>query len=198
MVSGAGRWEHEDKIIKKIMEDFPILHTERLILNQPQEADIDDLILLLNQTTEFFENTLTFPYPYKKENAEFWIKMSENGFENKDAFVFAIRDKKNFKIIGGIGLHGILIHQKAEIGYWIAKDFWAKGIATEALKAVIDFGFNDLNLNKLYATHYPHNPASGKVMQKCGMVYEARLNQEYCKNGNFLDVIRYCILRGSK
>lgn len=176
------------------MDNFPNLITERLILNQPKESDIDDLILLLNQTSEFSENTLSMPFPYKKEDAEFWIKMSENGFKNKDAFVFAIRNKENLKLIGGMGLHGITAHQKAEIGYWIRKDFWKKDIATEALKAVIDFGFRNLNLNKLYASHYPHNPASGKVMQKAGMQYEATLKQEYCKNGKFLDVVRYCLL----
>ncbi len=179
------------------MNNFPTLYTERLILNQPKKSDIEDLIFLLNETSEFYENTITFPYPYKKENAEFWIKMSENGFENKDHYVFAIRDKENLKIIGGIGLHGISIHQKAEIGYWIAKDFWNKGITTEALKEIIHFGFKSLKLNKLYASHYPHNPASGKVMEKCGMIYEARLNQEYFKNGKFLDVIRYSIFKNS-
>lgn len=177
------------------MDDFPNLVTERLVLNQPTESDIDDVIFLLNQTPDFSDNTLSMPFPYKKGDAEFWIKMSENGFENKDVFVFAIRDKKSLKLIGGIGLNLIPAHQKAEIGYWIAKDFWNKGIATEALKSIIDFGFNDLNLNKLYATHYPHNPASGKVMVKAGMKMEAVLKEEIAKNSKFMDLIRYTILK---
>lgn len=180
------------------MNNFPTLYTERLILNQPKESDIDDLILLLNQASEFSKNTLAMPFPYKREDAEFWIKMSENGFENKDAFIFAIRNKENLKLIGGMSIKIFIPHQKAEIGYWLGKSFWNKGLVTEALKTVINFGLRDLNLNKLFATHYPHNPASGKVMQKAGMHYEATLNQEYCKNGNFLDVIRYCIFRDSK
>ena len=57
------------------------------------------------------------------------------------------------------------------------------------------FGFQDLGLNKIYATHFPHNPASGKIMQNCGMKLEATLKQEYFKNGKPLDVLKYSVLK---
>lgn len=177
------------------METFPELITERLVLSQPQESDREDLISYLNETPEFSENTLSMPYPYLDEHATFWFEMSKNGLETGNAYIFAIRLKESKKLIGGIGLHLSQPHSKAEAGYWIAKDYQKKGYVTEALKEMIRFGLQELHLNKIYATCFVHNPASGKAMIKCGMRPEAELRQEYCKNGQFLDVFRYIILR---
>lgn len=178
------------------MTNFPTLETERLILNRPTENDLGDLILHLNSDNVFSENTLNIPFPYQNENAEFWIhELVNKGFEEKKNFTFAIREKENPKLIGAIGIHLDKVHLKAEIGYWIGKDFWNKGFVTEAVREIIRFGFQDLGLNKIYATHFPHNPASGKIMQNCGMKLEATLKQEYFKNGKPLDVLKYSILK---
>lgn len=176
------------------MQNFPEITTPRLILNQPVESDRENLLLYLNETPEFAENTLTMPFPYTDESADFWFKLAKEGFENRDGFIFAIREKSTKKLIGGIGLHLTPQHKKAEVGYWLAKPLWNKGYVTEALGAVLKFGFEEVNLNKIYATYYAHNPASGKVMEKCGMKNEALLKDEYLKNGKFLDVNRFCIL----
>ena len=178
------------------MTNFPTLETERLILNRPTENDLGDLILHLNSDNVFSENTLNIPFPYQNENAEFWIhELVNKGFEEKKNFTFAIREKENPKLIGAIGIHLDKVHLKAEIGYWIGKEFWNKGFVTEAVREIIRFGFQDLGLNKIYATHFPHNPASGKIMQNCGMKLEATLKQEYFKNGKPLDVLKYSILK---
>ena len=99
------------------------------------------------------------------------------------------------KLIGTIGLHLNKEHQKAELGYWLGKNFWRKGYLTEALKAVLEFGFKELNLNKIYATHFLFNPNSGKVMLKAGMKFEGLQKQEYLQHGEFLDVNRYSLLK---
>ena len=178
------------------MTNFPTLETERLILNRPTENDLGDLILHLNSDNVFSENTLNIPFPYQNENAEFWIhELVNKGFEEKKNFTFAIREKENPKLIGAIGIHLDKVHLKAEIGYWIGKEFWNKGFVTEAVREIIRFGFQDLGLNKIYATHFPHNPASGKIMQNCGMKLEATLKQEYFKNGKPIDVLKYSILK---
>lgn len=177
------------------MQNFPEITTQRLILNQPVETDRKNLLLYLNETPEFAENTLSMPYPYTNESADFWFKMSQEGFEKKDAFIFAIRDKETLKLMGGIGLHLTPQHHKSEVGYWIAKPFWNKGYVTEALKAVLKFAFEELKLNKVYASYYPHNPASGKIMEKCGMKHEAFLKEEYYTLGRYLDVNRFSILK---
>ena len=59
---------------------------------------------------------------------------------------------------------------EAEVGYWIAKPYWGKGICTEALHLVIDYCFNENKFNAIWGDYFPENPASGKVMEKCGFV----------------------------
>lgn len=81
------------------------------------------------------------------------------------------------------------------MGYWLAKEFWNRGYISEALPEILKFGFENFELHKIYATHYPHNPASGKVMEKCGMKKEAVLKDEILKKGKFKDLIRYFILK---
>jgi len=85
----------------------------------------------------------------------------------------------------------------AEIGYWVAPEFWNKGYCTEALKEVIRFGFEELKLHKIVARHMIHNLASGRVMQKAGMKLEAFLRQDVFKNGKFVDMAVYSIIKDS-
>lgn len=177
------------------MQELIHLQTERLILDRPTESDLDDFVIHMNSCEDFSKNLFNIPFPYTREDAENWLQKCDAGIESGEAYRFSIREKEAGKLIGIIGLHLIKEHQKAELGYWLAKDFWGKGYLPEALKSVLQVGFNDLKLNKIYATHFLHNPASGKVMQKVGMKFEGVLKQEYLHQGKFLDVNRYAILK---
>ena len=177
------------------MNKFPILSTTRLILSQPTVADTEDVILQMNSTSEISENTLTLPFPYHKQHADYWFQMAEFSFKKKEAFIFGIREKENLKLIGAVGLHLDVTNNKAEVGYWLGKSFWNKGYVSEALQKIVEFGFEELHLNKIYASHFPHNPASGKVLQKNGFEFEGILKQEVLKNGQFLDLHRYAIFQ---
>ncbi len=174
------------------MKNFPKIETERLILSELREEDLS-LIVEYLQEKKFSELTTNIPYPYRKEDAEFWLKISKETFAANKGFTFAIRNK-NEQIIGAIGLHDEG-SDKAEIGYWLAKPFWNNGYVTEAATAVIDFGFKELGFNKIYATHFPHNPASGKIMQKIGMKQEAVLKQHLKKDGKYYDIPMYSVFR---
>jgi len=178
-------------------KEFPVLTTERLILSRPVEGDMQHIIHYLDSDKIYSESTANIPYPYKEADAEFLIhKVVDKGFENETDFVFAIRNKENGLIMGLIGIHHWdKANQKAEIGYWLGKEFWNKGYVTEAMAEVLAFGFEVLNLNKMFANFFPHNPASGRVMEKSGMRQEAVLKQEIYKNGKFLDFVRYSILK---
>lgn len=179
-----------------MMNEFPSLETERLIMNRPNEGDTDSLISFLNESAEFSENTLNIPFPYKNSDAEFFLsKIVDEGFADGSNITFAVRLKEDSLFAGVIGLTIFPEHQKAECGYWIAKSFQNKGYVSEALKKIIAFAFEELNLNKIYATYYPHNPASGKVMEKCGMNYEATFEKEIFKKGRFVDLIRFSLLK---
>lgn len=174
------------------MEKFPVIQTERLILSQLEEKDIPFIVELL-QHRIFSDLTSNIPYPYEENDARSWVKMSKEAFENNTGYTFAIRNKED-QIIGAIGLHD-REDDKAELGYWIGIPYWNKGYVTEVAKAIIDFGFDELKLNKIFATHFPHNPASGRIMEKVGMEQEAVLIKEVKKDGEYFDLVRYCILK---
>ncbi|GAB0154994.1 GNAT family N-acetyltransferase [Chryseobacterium sp. Alg-005] len=175
------------------MKKLPDIETERLILSQLKEEDIPFIVEYL-QERDFSELTSNIPYPYTEKDAEFWLKVSKETFEMKTGFTFAIRNKKNRIIIGAIGLHD-RGDDKAELGYWLAKPFWNNGFVTEAAKAILVFGFKELQFNKIYATHFIHNPASGKIMQKIGMEKEALLKQHIKKNNEYFDAAMYSVFR---
>jgi len=95
--------------------------------------------------------------------------------------VFAINLKESGELIGAIGMALKLDQELAELGYWIGKPYWSRGYCTEAARVVLHFVFTELHLNRVYAHHFSHNPASGRVMQKIGMHHEGRLRQHVKK-----------------
>jgi RimJ/RimL family protein N-acetyltransferase len=103
-------------------------------------------------------------------------------------------DFQSEKLVGAVGLTITKRFSRAELGYWVGKPFWGKGFATEASRAVLKYGFEGLQLNKIYATHMTRNPASGKVMQKIGMDQEGLLKQHALKWDQYLDLAAYGIL----
>lgn len=174
------------------LPEFPIIKTERLILSQLEEKDIPFVTEYL-QDKIFSDLTSNIPHPYTTEHAEFWLKISQDSFEDNTGFTFAIRNKEG-QIMGAIGLHD-RGDDKAELGYWMGKPFWNKGYVTEAAAALIDFGFKELQINKIYATYFLHNPASGRIMEKIGMEKEALLKQHLKKEGEYFDILMYSVLR---
>lgn len=176
----------------KKLSEFPEIKTERLILSQLKEEDLD-LVTEYLQNRIFSDLTSNIPYPYTRQDAEFWLKMSGAAFDKNTGFTFAVRNKEG-QIMGAVGLHD-RDDDKAELGYWMGIPFWNKGYITEAAKAVIDFGFKELHVNKIYATCFLHNPASGRIMEKAGMEQEALLKQHLKKDDEYFDVMMYSVFR---
>lgn len=172
------------------MEQFPEIKTSRLTLAKLTYLDIPKIIEYAGNK-KVAETTLNIPHPYKEKDAIYWINAANNGFENKTQYTFGIRRKTTNEFIGGIGLIINKKFDRASLGYWIAEPFWKKGFATEAVKAILKFGFEQLNLNKIYATHLLENPASGKVMVKNGMIKEGEL-KDHTKKGNvYRSIVQY-------
>jgi len=145
------------------MKTFPTLHTARLTLGQLEVSDIPTITAYASNPN-ISKMLRTMPYPYAEKDAIFWLNKARTEFERETAYIFRIGLRARGEFIGGIGLHLKKEHQKAVIGYWIGEPFWGKGYMTEALKAVLTFGFESLNLNKIQAVHKELNPQSGKVM----------------------------------
>lgn len=83
---------------------------------------------------------------------------------------------------------------KAELGYWIDIKYWNNGFASEAAKAIIEFGFENLKLKRIFASHFDYNPSSGNVMKKIGMKKEGILKFHTMKNGEYQHHILYAII----
>jgi len=103
--------------------------------------------------------------------------------------------KNSLQLIGAIGLTIDRELDKAELGYWVGKPFWGNGYATEAARLIVDYGFNQLHLNRICAKHFVRNPASGRVMQKIGMVHEGTARQDTIKWGAYEDLHLYGLLK---
>ena len=100
------------------------------------------------------------------------------------------------RIIGTIGFMWVQQdNNAAEVGYSLARDCWNQGYMTEALKAVLRYGFESMHLNRIEAQHETTNPASGAVMRKCHMQHEGTLRSRLFKKGRYVDVDLYAILR---
>ncbi|MDV2481084.1 GNAT family N-acetyltransferase [Methanoculleus sp. Wushi-C6] len=168
------------------MESQPILATGRLLLRPFTLADAPEVQRLAGDYA--VSATTLLPYPYPDGLAEVWIASLREGAERGDAAAFAVTLARGGDLIGGVRLQIDAEHSRGELGFWIAQACWGRGYATEAVGAVIGYGFSALGLHRVHAIHFSRNPASGRVMEKCGMVHEGRLRQHVRKWGVYEDV----------
>jgi RimJ/RimL family protein N-acetyltransferase len=138
--------------------------------------------------------TLNIPHPYEDGMAEAWMETHAPQWEARERLALAVTTEED-GLIGGISLHLAAAHRRGELGYWIAVPYWNLGYATEAAKALIDYGFEELDLNRVVAQHITRNPASGRVLQKLGMSPEGVRRQHVLKWGRFEDLEMYAVLR---
>jgi RimJ/RimL family protein N-acetyltransferase len=176
------------------MSAFPALETERLILRRIELSDAP-LVYEYMKDREIAFNTKLIPYPYTDGAAEEWINRTHEAGEQGDDFSFAVTRKTDSLFMGACGIHRIPEHQRAEIGYWLGKPHRGQGYMSEATRQVIQFGFEELSLNRIYAGYFTRNPASRRVMEKAGMTYEGTYRQNVLKWGEFVDVGMCSILR---
>ena len=175
------------------MKNYPEIKTDRLLLRGFQASDALEIQKLAG-AFEVAEMTLNIPHPYLDGMAETWMADHQKDYESGNGVVFAIVDLKSSLLLGAVGLTVTHRFKRAELGYWVGKPFWGQGFATEASKAVLVYGFEEMQLNKIHASHMARNPASGRVMQKIGMEQEGVLKQHALKWDQFIDMAIYGIL----
>ena len=175
--------------------NFPTLKTDRLLLRGLTAQDVPEIQLLAGDR-EIAETTLSIPHPFEVEMAEQYVEGKISLYESGKGVCFAVILVGTDVLVGVITLKNIdQAHKNAEVGYWIGKDYWNNGYATEAAVAVIDHGFGERSLQRIYAHCLSRNPSSGKVLSKLGMTHEGRLRQHILKGNEFEDVDLYGILR---
>lgn len=174
--------------------NFPQLITARLRLRAFALADVPRLVTLAGNY-EVAQNTLNIPHPYYERDARQWVQVTQENYAQQTGYAFAIELRATGEFIGGIGLTVERRFDRAEAGYWLGQPYWGQGLASEALAAVLRYGFEELGLNKIYATHMAENPASGQVMLKNGMVKEGELAQHTKRDGRYHDLWQYRLTR---
>jgi [ribosomal protein S5]-alanine N-acetyltransferase len=175
------------------MKIRPTLQTARLILRPFELTDVAEVQKLAG-AREIASVTLNVPHPYEDGMAEEWINTHQERFELGRLVNFAIVEKETTRLCGAIGLNINSQKYKAELGYWIGVSYWGQGYCTEAARATIAYGFENFGLHRIHSSHFRRNPASGRVMQKIGMIHEGCLRQDANKSGVFEDRILYGIL----
>lgn len=171
----------------------PSLETERLLLRPFRMGDADAVRVLAGDA-DIARNTLNIPHPYERMQAQSWIASHADQLQREQAVTYAATLPEGGDVVGAVGLILEREHQRAELGYWIGRPYWGQGYATEAARAVVAWGFEELGLHRIHAHHFSRNPASGRVLQKLGMYHEGRLREHVRKWGEYVDLEQYGIL----
>lgn len=134
------------------------------------------------------------PYPYTVQDGTDYISAMISADE-KETFAFAIT--LDGKVIGSIGIfrQGNIHRQTAELGYYIAEEYWGRGIMTEAVKQICRYVFDKSDIIRIYAEPFAYNTASCRVLEKAGFQYEGTLRNNAVKNGEMIDMKMYSLLR---
>lgn len=173
---------------------IPVLETTRLLLRHFLASDAKDVARMAG-AEEIYKTTLVVPHPYHDSMASEWIEKHEEDLALRNLHNWAIVIKETGKLAGCISLGVAPKRHLAEVGYWLGVDYWHLGYTTEAAKRVVRFGFENLQLNRVYGRCFSNNPASGKVMEHCGMTFEGVLKSDQFKDGVYIDVNYYGLLR---
>lgn len=173
---------------------LPVLETERIVLRPYTLADAPSVQRMCGDQA-IAATTLAIPHPYPDGAAEQWISTHAESFRQGTEVTLAITLKPDGPVIGSVGLSVNKDNQRGELGYMVAREYWNRGCCTEAVRAVMGYGFSVLGLSRIQAMHFPRNPASGRVMQKLGMTGEGLLRRYVCNRGVFEDLLMYSILR---
>jgi len=166
-------------------------------LRKFKEGDQGSLRRNINDP-EIARNTLLIPHPYTVVDALTWIadnlRLDRQERPNAVRFVIDIGGE----VAGSVGFDNIdWNHQNAEIGYWLARKHWRQGIMSVAVTDAVTYGFETLNLHRIYAHVFQNNVGSERVLERNKFTLEGRLKDALVKNGTYRDVLLYGLVNGN-
>ncbi|MBL7888529.1 MAG: GNAT family N-acetyltransferase [Bacteroidia bacterium] len=152
--------------------------------------DLESLVKYANNPNVAANLTNKFPHPYSREHG---LNFIQNTMKNMPTNVMAI--VINDEVVGGIGIHpqDDIQRKNAELGYWLAEQHWGKGIISAAIPLMVEYGFKNFDVDRIFARPFGTNIASQKVLEKSGFKLEARFEKTLLKNGVLLDELVYAI-----
>ncbi len=173
---------------------LPQLETERLLLRRLTLRDASD-IYRYAKDPEVARHVLWSAHTSIWESRAY-LRYILYQYRSGEPSSWGIVDKSSGHVIGTIGFMSWQADNAlAEVGYSLSRAYWGQGLMTEALAPVLQEGFMKLQLNRIEAMHFTDNPASGRVMEKCGMQHEGRLRGRIFNKGEYRDVEMWGILR---
>lgn len=157
-----------------------------------KKDDLENLVRLANNFNIAKNMMDQFPHPYTVEKGNTFIELASR---SNPVHIFAIDIQGNAS--GAIGIHPLTdIQQKnAELGYWLGEPFWGKGIITKAIIQMVDYGFKNFDLTRIFARPFGTNIASQRALEKAGFILEGRFEKTFFKNGEYIDELIYAVRR---
>jgi ribosomal-protein-alanine N-acetyltransferase len=173
---------------------FPVIETERLLLRQVRKEDRESLFSIFsNERVTIYYDLDTYT---TVEQADFLINRIQERHFLGTQLRWAITIKESGSLIGTCGFHEIEEeHSKAETGYELNPNYWRRGIMSEALNAILLYGFTKKKWNRIEALFDIRNVASKKVLEKCGFQMEGIMRERFKKNGISIDTGIAAILK---
>jgi RimJ/RimL family protein N-acetyltransferase len=163
-----------------------------VFLRKLKPSDANRFTELANNKKLWLNMRDGFPHPYTTKDAVKFISFS-NDIKTNSIFGIIYNDE----LVGATGLHGQadINRFSMELGYWIGEPYWGKGIATKAVALITDFGFKNLDINRIFAGTIEGNLASTKVLEKNSYKFEGVSRKSAFKNNEFKDEFHFAILK---
>ena len=178
----------------KLFRNLPELTTPRLLLRKFKRADAHDVFAYASDP----QVTLYTPWEHHRDlkTTRQFLSTVLNAYRQGQPAPWGIVLRRTGKLIGAIGLKNwALQHSRAEVGYVLSREYWGKGYVTEALNAVLAFGFSEMELHRIEAKAVPENRGSTRVMEKAGMKFEGQLRDYELVKGAYQSLNLYSILK---
>ena len=163
----------------------------RVVLALPSADQTAAYVRLLNDP-QVQQGTLRLPFPYTEKDARTWVRRAGRERKAGRSLGLQVVRRSDGQLLGGVGLHQFEeTFARAEVGYWLGREYWGEGYATEAVNLVVRTAFARLGLHRIEARIYPWNVASRRVARRCGFRYEGRLRDEVRKDGRWRSTLLY-------
>ena len=168
------------------------IECDRCVLRNWNSSDVESLVENANNYRIATNMRDQFPYPYTLEDGKSWLEVAST----QDINCFLAITLNNIAV-GGIGLNlGEDIERiSAEVGYWLGEKYWGKGITSSAIKGIVEYGFSDLGLERIFAKPLEHNTASRRVLEKNNFKLEGIMEKSCIKKGKIHNQALYAIIK---